>query len=933
MNAIRLDKPFLQMFLLAAALLLTAVPSGAQQSLAERYTNVRPIIIACDWDKPPYEFLDDNGRPAGSNVDVLNAIMKELNLPCKFVMKEWNNAIKTFERGEADLILANRKRFKGRGYVATQIINYDHIRVAMTTAVKDSISIKTLEREGFVLKSGDYSAMYILGIDSSYRANIEFQSPSVALRGLQVGDNKYFVWGEEPLKWKIKELNLTDIYLNDVAIPINKVHIIGRDKELIDRIDDQFSRLKQSGELKQILDRWLHPEQVRSSTPSYVIYIILTIVLLIFLIVLFHRLAKKHLKKAKHRSSELNDMMMKALQMGDFNVMQYDIKADRMTNRYGNILPAEGLTFEQFTNRIHPNQQQEFRQRAEQLLAGRSRHFELEKRWNAGTDDKPHWLIFHGHAILEVDTEGRPAYIINAIHDITYELKEDRAAYERDCCYDALTSLPNVGISFYSSEGWLIELNDKMKEICGFDNAPDAEHYWRSLNMFHVPLFRSVLADGGHDSQLVCQHMTYPNIGVDKFIEFNIIPLYDSQQKQIVNYFIAAIDVTHERDGVHQLHQLMKEEKLTMHRTALQKEWLTYLLHHSERYIMRSSIARQCIEFYRSPDAPAFVHDFEKFFGMLEESEREPFRQLINDTTTRTPQQMTIHLVKGSDGQPGDVFSIIAAPVFDSQGNIVGHEGISSDITHLCNARRELVDITAKAKDSNKLKSGFMASMTHELRTPLNAIVGFTGVLEALGTSPERAEYVRIIRNSSDMLQRLINDIIEASNLTDAPTTLMPSKVDFSAAFDDICMMLRQRVPDGMPFIQDNPCQSLLATLDTAHIQLVITNFVINAVKFTRQGHIRVGYRIEERKVGEERREGLYIYCEDTGIGIPKDKQKVIFERFVKLDEFVQGTGMGLAISKSIVERCGGVIGVDSEGKDQGSTFWFWIPCELQRPD
>ena len=96
-----------------------------------------------------------------------------------------------------------------------------------------------------------------------------------------------------------------------------------------------------------------------------------------------------------------------------------------------------------------------------------------------------------------------------------------------------------------------------------------------------------------------------------------------------------------------------------------------------------------------------------------------------------------------------------------------------------------------------------------------------------------------------------------------------------------------------------------------------------NAVKYTKQGHIRVGYRKEER----EGKEGLYIYCEDTGTGIPKDKQASVFERFVKLNEFVQGTGLGLSICKSIAERCGGQIGIDSEGDGHGSTFWIWVPC------
>ena len=189
--------------------------------------------------------------------------------------------------------------------------------------------------------------------------------------------------------------------------------------------------------------------------------------------------------------------------------------------------------------------------------------------------------------------------------------------------------------------------------------------------------------------------------------------------------------------------------------------------------------------------------------------------------------------------------------------------------------------------------------------------------------SEERGEYVRIIRNSSDMLQRLINDIIEASSLTDGPTSLMPMNVNFAASFEDICLTLQSRVQDaGLSFVKDNPYTTFMTTLDIGRVQQVMTNFVTNAVKFTKKGHIRLGYRYD--------RHGLYVFCEDTGIGIPRDKQEQIFERFVKLDEFVQGTGMGLAICKSIVERCGGEIGVESDGPDLGSTFWFWIPLEMK---
>jgi signal transduction histidine kinase len=174
------------------------------------------------------------------------------------------------------------------------------------------------------------------------------------------------------------------------------------------------------------------------------------------------------------------------------------------------------------------------------------------------------------------------------------------------------------------------------------------------------------------------------------------------------------------------------------------------------------------------------------------------------------------------------------------------------------------------------------------------------------------------------MLLRLINDILEASSMGQS-MTIEPADIDLAPAFDDICMTLEQRVQEaGLPFLKDNPYDTCPAVLDKGRVQQLLTNFVTNAVKYTKQGHIRVGYRREERHA----KPGLYFYCEDTGAGIPKDKQQAVFERFVKLNDYVQGTGLGLSICKAIIDRCQGDIGVRSEGEGHGSTFWFWVPQE-----
>ena len=902
--------------------LQSAIAPLLAQSLSEKYNKERPVVVVCDWDKPPYEFLDGHGVPAGSNIDVLNAVMEELNLPVKYVMKEWSIALKNFERGDADIILANARRYKkGRYAISENIVNYNRICVAMHSDSIGMVTLKQLEREGAVFKPGDYSAYYFQDGDTINTSFMEFQTPKVALTGLINGDYKYYVWGEAPLKWKIKELQLEGIILNDVSIPISEIHIIGRDKELIERIDDQYSRLKQSGVIAQLQDKWLHPERVKDESTPILFYIILATLILIALIYLFIRLAKAHVRSATRQSTELNDMMYKALHMGNFDVMEYDIKHDRMTNRYGNILPKAGMSLAEYTRRMHPDQQAEFTQKMKRLIEGRERQFELNKRWNKGTDDAPEWLNFQGHAISELAADGHPAYIVNAIHDVTQDMEEDKAGRELVRKYERLSNIPFIAMSFYSKGGWLMDLNDLMKELCGMDD-PETKRFWESVCMFDVPLFRNVYSPDDRDDLLVCQHMEYPEMGINRYIEFHILPLFNADG-EIANYFITTLDVTDDRTRDHLKH--LQDKDILQMQTEIEsrKQRLNYLLENSQRFLWHSDIDARMLYFYRQLGEPEISMDFDTFLGYLAEEDRHRMLERMNsrEMLTNDIHGDIYHFTRTLAGPEEEWYELNGKPIRNKDGKVTGHFGVSIDITQTMKARQDLENETKLASESVRRKSGFMASMTHELRTPLNAIVGFTSVLSALADSPERPEYVRIIRNSSDMLQRLINDIIDASSLADGSISINPEQIDFATMFDDICLTLQQRIQEPkVQFWKDNPYKSFVTTIDPGRIQQVLTNFLTNAVKFTKEGHIRLGYRYQDN--------GLYLFCEDTGAGIPIDKQKIVFDRFVKLDEFVQGTGMGLAICKSIAESCGGKIGVNSEGAGKGSTFWLWIPCQ-----
>jgi len=591
----------------------------------------------------------------------------------------------------------------------------------------------------------------------------------------------------------------------------------------------------------------------------------------------------------------------------------------------------------------------------------------------------PDYLILEGHAIVELDEHGKPAYIVSAVHNVTHDIEEERTTRELEKKYNILSNMPLIATSFYDKEGYLMELNDAMKKMCGItDNNPSIERFWRKLSMFDIPMFRDIYTSEDRHDLYVGQHMEYPDMGINRYIEFYVHPLL-STSDQLVGYCISSIDVTDEYECCHQLRINQQQQQHADQLLQFYDQQLAQLVSSCNLYLWHSDIRKQEISFYKSPkNRRLIVKNMEDFLSHIVSNEQDVARYLFNNTAPEQPDiDVVFHfdhpLAFGvSDGSPtrsslsedDTWYNIKATPwtlsnspclegeqspsPFGGDGGDSGHHGICYETTSIIKMQQELKEVTQKARESNQLKSGFMASMTHELRTPLNAIMGFTDVLRVINNPQERSEYIRIIRNSCDMLVRLINDIFEASNITKGPDSIEPAKVDFAKAFSDICLMLEQRVTEHhLTFIKDNPYDVFTTTIDIGRIQQIITNFVTNAVKFTKQGHIKVGYRLTPNDQSSNLKpqtsnlsplscplsvdscpnEGLYIYCEDTGSGIPADKQELIFERFVKLDEYVQGTGLGLNICKSIAERCHGRIGVNSEGEGKGSTFWVWIPC------
>lgn len=243
------------------------------------------------------------------------------------------------------------------------------------------------------------------------------------------------------------------------------------------------------------------------------------------------------------------------------------------------------------------------------------------------------------------------------------------------------------------------------------------------------------------------------------------------------------------------------------------------------------------------------------------------------------------------------------------------------DITRLKKVQEELEAARRVAEVAGEQKTAFLANMSHEIRTPLNAIVGFAGLL-ANASESERNSYVEIIKGNTNMLLQLVNDILDMSKIEAGTLEFIYSDTDVNQIMRELEGIFRLRLEeaDSSVRIVFEPCLPVcFIHTEKNRVSQVLSNFLSNAFKYTKEGSITLGYKVRE--------DDIYFYVQDTGAGIPAGKVDKVFERFMKLDAKKQGTGLGLSISRTIIKKLGGEIGVFSEyGK--GSTFWFTLPVK-----
>ena len=647
------------------------------------------------------------------------------------------------------------------------------------------------------------------------------------------------------------------------------------------------------------------------------------IVFLTFLVSLgINQISLLRIRKHSDRVKDLTTIMQHTLNSSQNYVIRLSIHDQIGFNMHGDFLPEDGMSFQDSFKYIHPDDRDKYKEFVFSLVNGKEMG-DCTFRWDASKDKhEGDWRYIHDLGIGEYanPNQKQPTNIFCTLTDMTDQMKMENREIELTNRYRKIFEQGLIGLAFYDNTGHLITANQKMREILKFQSEDDPYYFNRTL--YDMPSFRDVLYEHKPEELYFCTKSVIAERNVNCYTEIRVHPIYEHEELVYITFSIR--DITQERE-LHLQNKKSDEiirktnEEIQRYETELQ-----YLMESVNMRFFRTSFETKEVTIYKSMSQPENKLDLNTLFAhFVDDTYTTDSKDKLLEYFSK-PHSMLSHMRPiFHEGDELEWNQIDVVPHYEN-GQLIGTYGIFRNVTALIQKQERLKEETERANESGMKKSTFMANMTHEIRTPLNAIVGFSDVLAMLSTPEEKQEIIRVIMNNCDMLLRLVNDILAISSLENAGIDIYPRQTDFAKDFNDTATAMAQRVMAPVQFIAENPYTSFHTVIDSGRIQQVITNFVTNAVKYTHEGHIKIGYHTEER----QGKNGLYFYCEDTGTGIPKESQEKVFERFVKLNDYVQGTGLGLSICKAIADKCEGEIGIISEGEGHGSTFWLWIPCE-----
>ncbi len=927
-------------------LLLCLCPWGyllAQSDSTRIYSEQEPLIYEDCWDLWPYSFLNDNGEPDGFNIELIKMLMKELNIPYVIKLKAQQEAFDDLKAGKSDLTLGLAVGFHDAyGLYGKNAITL--FTQSLVSPKNQPIKIKTfrdLSKPDVKVIVNDSSLSHHLMLDYKWGKNaIVSKDMRESIQEVSNKGEGLIVWNTLSLKWLMRRYQIENLQVTPINMPHGEYKFMSNDQELLDKLDEAYSRLHTAEELTPIQTKWFYPDQKEPEKPKWLGFLMGLAALLLIICIVYFISYHIQRKRIKRYNNKLNRRLALILQTSKVRIWTYSPLTNTFSWRNENGQVAYTYTMEDFSQRYSPKDflrlKDALNQLANQISKGKKEDqkdeqltIELKAKDVEGGDHELHDFII-SLSILSRDQKGKPTMIVGTKKDVTAERRQRLFEKERTLRYWSVFHTPVLGIILFDKNGKLININQKACELYGVTGDDMIRKHIHMNNFFGIDFSEigdlnnfSVTQIYGINSKQQDEYYSKDNKETKRqYREVRLVTVFN-EANELLSIFAICRDITDTVRSIKLRNQ--KEAQLQIAKTVHTeyKKNLTDILQEKDVRLVFYSPQSHTLTIYRNTSEIQHALTQTRCMTLIDEHSQKAAMRILNDMDNKADRSFnasirtTLRLIGTTDKRRQLELLFCMMPIHDKNGLVTEYIGILRDVSELRDMEQRLAVEVAKVQEVEHTKNSFVKNMVQDIRQPMETVVNDVALIKDEKASPDEEGLRSAIIKNAEYLIHLINNILFLSRLEAGMIEINKQPCNYAIYFDEQCLSgWGEYQNPETKYVIENPYEELVIDIDVENLSHAVKQVASNASKHTKKGTVKARYEYIGRR--------LVISIDDTGVGIPQQELQII------LESESYGTkntkGLGLAITKELVRQMGGNIDITSE-EGSGTTVYITIPC------
>ena len=915
------------LLLVAVATVASAETGETEVATLREYTEEQPLIYEDAWDLWPYVFLDENGHPAGFNVDLLTMIFKELGIPYEIRLKPKQQAIEDLYNGQSDLMLGMKADYHDQyvHYYGSTVVHLFTQSVVHPIDHKQAVhNFNDLATQQVIVHNGSFAHHLMEGNGWALNAQ-PFDDMAMAIQLLSAENNGQILWNTMSLKWLLRKYHAPNLTLSPVDMPSSEYHFMANDSVLLEKIDEAYVALKASERLQPIEMKWFYPErEAEDETPAwlwYVAYALGFIAVLLAIAIIFYQYRER---RATHNGRLRINRLALVLKTCHVSIWTYDVEKQSIS-WYGNDARKQTtMTLNAFSRRYWPTELEQLLTLIKELVDMKCQEARLQMHISDAATAVPENRIFSVVLSVLRSDKGKPTVIMGTERDATEEINKERQTTELMRRYRAVFSSAMIDMIYCDTDGYITSMNERAQATF---NSTLNEVRQRRLNIKDFYPEGDILSYhyATHaltpDGKPLPEHQQ-PNAH-SRFYEMQCLPVFDDEQHP-VGIYATGREVTDAALTYVEATRGLKQLRAAMDELANYVKNINYVLQVGGVRIMNYSPETHMLTIFQRMDEAQYELTQQRCLALTDQESLPQVMRIMRAMDRRSAASLygdirTTLRVKGGQRV---CLQVLLFPILDDQGQVTVYEGVCRDVTEIKHTEQQLKQETEKAQEVEQLKIKFLHNMCYAIRTPLDTVVQSAEMFKKDHDAAEETAYIETIKTNTAYLLNLVNDILFLSRLDAHMVETTKRECNFAMAVEGICnnAWIEGRKAEVVYEVR-NIYKELVVDIDITNLSRILENLIHNAVAHTERGRVRVRFEYLGGR--------LIVGVDDTGCGIAKDVIDHVFERFNTPSGKKNSTGLGLPICKELATLMGGTIEISSEvGK--GTTVWVTIPCEAK---